>query len=142
MNEDNKVNLTLKDTKEALIFVFALVKAIDESLKNDGKFTLGDVPNFLNALLAVKAAFEDIDMIPVEFENLTEEQAIELKAFVGSQFDISDDKVEEAIEDAISVILDIWVIYSRYFNSKEVTNEGQVKTDTAETEVKSSEPVA
>lgn len=136
--DKQQIKLNNKDTKELLTFVFGFVKGIDDSLQGDGKFTVSDIPNFLPSLLAVKAAFEDIDMVPVEFANMTQEEADELKVWVEENFKISANKVEEAIEDAITIVLDIWVLYVRYFNKPEEPGnaEATISPDVA------TEPVA
>jgi len=117
MSED-KLTVGFKETKEGLTFVFALVKGITSALKDDGKITVGDLPHFLPSLLSVKGALEGIDKVPVEFKLASQAEADELKVWIKKEFDIPDDKMEQFIEDAFAVLLDMWVFTSRYLISQ------------------------
>ena len=114
-NMDNdKVIVGFNETKEALTFVFAVAKGVQDSLGDDGKFTITDLPKFLPALLALKDAYQGAENIPLEFKMANQEEADELKLWVKDTFDIADDQVEKAIEDAFAVVLDLWIVINTY----------------------------
>lgn len=117
---ENKVLIGFKETQEGLKFVFALVNAVEAALE-DKQISVSDIPLFLPALLALKDGIEDFDQIPVEFKMANQEEAEALKVWVLENFDVKDDKVEELIEDAFSVILDIWLMINKYTKKNDTT---------------------
>ena len=74
----------------------------------DGKFSLSDVANFLPAGMKVPAAFGGISLVYAELKDLSDDEMVDLKKFVAENFDISDDKLEEKIEQSIAAALTIW----------------------------------
>jgi hypothetical protein len=91
----------MKETKELVGFVLAVVSAVVESKSDDGQITLGDAPKFFNAMVAAPNAFIGADKIGAELKNLTIEEKNELMAEFREKFDITDDEIEELIEDAV-----------------------------------------
>jgi hypothetical protein len=118
MSNNEKLIVGFKETQEGLTFVFALVNAVEKALV-DKQITVGDIPLFLEPLMKFKDAVEDYDQIPVEFKLANAEEAEALKAWVKENFNVEAEKVEELIEDAFSVILDIWLILNKYIVKKE-----------------------
>lgn len=110
----NKVVVGFKETQEALTFVFTLAKSVQDSLADDKKITIGDLPKFLPALIDLPSAVGGADQIPLEFKVASQAEADELKVWVKDNFDIQDDQVEKAIEDAFAVILDLWIVINTY----------------------------
>jgi len=129
MDDSNKkLVVGFKETQEGLTFVFALVKAI-ESAVADKQITVSDIPLFLDPLLKLKDAVEDYDQIPVEFMLANAQEAEALKVWVKENFDVESDKVEELIEDAFSIILDIWLVINKYKTKKVDGNVPQANDD-------------
>jgi hypothetical protein len=108
-----KLIVGFKETQEGLTFVFALVNAVEKAM-TDKQISVGDIPLFLDPLLKLKDAVEDYDQIPIEFKLANAEEAEALKVWVKENFNVEADKVEELIEDAFSVILDIWLVVNKY----------------------------
>lgn len=96
----------MKELKELLSFVFALNDAVWKSLE-DGQITFGDVVYLYETLKTAGPAIEGIDKIMAEFKNMTAEQREELMAFVREEFDLPNDTIEEIVEKAISIALDV-----------------------------------
>ena len=96
----------IQNIKELLLFVCRLVNAIDKTLE-DGKFKFTELVNFIGAAQAIPAAVADIKEIPAEFKDLTDEEKAELVQYVKDEFDILGDEVEEFVEEAFKVALDL-----------------------------------
>ena len=109
-----KVVVGFKETKEVIDLAIALGSGIAKSLEDD-KITFEDLPNFWAVIFAVMPAFEGLDQVAIEFQLATEEETAELKAYIKEQLDLPDDKLEEFIEDAFAVVIDIWMLVKRYF---------------------------
>lgn len=128
------VTVQLKETKEAFVFVIALVKAIDISI-NDGDEKLGleDVPNFFPAFFKLMPAIEGADRIPMELKAVDPAEAQNFKEWLKVELDLKDDKIEEAIEDGFAIILDIYMFWKKYVAKEEplpIDNGGEVPGDT------------
>lgn len=108
-----KITVGFKETKEVLNFVIPLVKAGDTALE-DGKIQLTELVLFIPALLKFKDAIEGVDQVPFEFKLATAEEANELKAYLKAELDLRDDQMEQFIEDAFGVVLDIWQLIKTY----------------------------
>lgn len=125
-----KVTVGLKETKEVIDFAIALGTGVEASLE-DKKITFTDLPNFFPALFKIKDAIEDIDQVPLEFKLATTEELEELKQYLRDTLDLKDDQMEEFIEDAFGVILDIWHLSKKYFIESETPSTGDISEDTA-----------
>jgi len=108
--------LAYKELKEALTLLAMLGQAIDKSINDDDKvLTLSDAPNFFNVLFGLKDAFEGVQDIPLELRTASPEESAELKEWVAKTFDITNDKVEGAIEGGIGLLLDLYRYFAIYF---------------------------
>jgi len=65
----------------------------------------------LTALLSLPAAITGISDVPAEIEDMDADEKVELFEFVQANFDIPNDRLEEVIEKAIIVVLDIYKIF-------------------------------
>lgn len=92
----------IKETKEVLDFVFALVTALSKSL-DDGKLDLTDALEFLPSLTKAGAAFSDMSLIPAEMADLSDEERQALVAYAKANLDLPDDNLEKNLELAIEV---------------------------------------
>lgn len=104
-----KTMAALKETKELLSLVFALAKTTEKALE-DGKLGLDDASLFFGLLPAFGPAFDKISEIPTELGNLLAEDADELVAWVGEEFDLEDDNLEAIIEKSLGVIANVWEV--------------------------------
>jgi len=120
MAENNeKLTVGFTETKEALTFAFALVNGVKNAQEADGKITIGDAPSFFPALFGISSALDNATEIPLEFKLASVEETAELKEWVKANFNIGDDKIEQFIEDAFAVVLDLWTLVNRYILNKE-----------------------
>ena len=92
--------------EELMLFVCRFVKGIVKTAE-DGKFQFIELTNFIGAAQAIPAAIEGLNDIPEEFKDLSEEEQAELVQYVADEFDLDNDVVEEWIEDAFKVALDL-----------------------------------
>ena len=105
---DTKLPVGMTETKDALKFAFALVEGI-QNAEADGKFNMSDLPGFMPALLDLPAAVAGAEKIPLEFKGMDVNEATELKQWVKDTYSIPDDKLEQTIENAFAIIIDIWI---------------------------------
>jgi hypothetical protein len=132
-----KVIVGFDETKQVIKLVIGIGRGIELSLKDD-KFTLADLPNFFAVIMDLLPAIDGIEDVALEFKLATEEEVEELKAYVKAELDLEDDKVEEFIEDAFAVVLDIYHVLKRYFITTPLPNlqpappsEGENSEETA-----------
>lgn len=90
-----------------VIAIFTVGNAIGKSLE-DGKIKLDDFGHFFPALSKIQKAFDNAELIPRELADMDKEEAEELKACVKETFDISDDIVEQKIEEAFDLGADLF----------------------------------
>lgn len=128
------VKIGFKETKEAIDLAIALGRGIEKSLGDD-KINFTDIPNFIPATMLLFQAIDGIEDVPLEFSVSSKEEIDELKAYVQSQIDLEDDKLESFIEDSFKVLLDIYVIYKAYFAPLPPVTEEEVDLTQDNTEV-------
>lgn len=109
-----KIIVGFKETKQVIDLAIAIGDGIVLSLKDD-KLTLSDLPNFFGVILKIMPAVEGIEDVALEFKLATEEETEELKLYVKDKLDLEDEQIEEFIEDAFAVVLDIYHLLKRYF---------------------------
>lgn len=112
---ENKVEVSSKDLKEVVSFVIAMGTGIEKSLKEDGQLTISDLPNLFPALFKIMPAIEGLENVPVYIKAMNKEEADEIFEYVKTELELESDQVEGFIEDAVRVILDLWVVLSKYF---------------------------
>ena len=93
-----------ENLKDVLKLFLTFVEDLSESL-GDKEITLTDAFNFFDTLQAVGPAIAGIDQIPAELKDLDANEKKELNAFIASEFDIENDKVEMYIEKALAGVL-------------------------------------
>lgn len=107
----------MADTKaltKLVIFTSKLGNGIGKSLE-DGKITFSDVMNFIDPLIALPAAFNDIEKIPEEFRDLDEAERQQLVEDVKSELDLADDKAEEFVEDTFNLGTQFGAYINKHF---------------------------
>lgn len=70
------------ETLQVIDFGLTIGKGIGQSMTDDGKITLADLPKFLPALMAVPAAIEGIQLVPVEVKDLDTAELEEIKTHI------------------------------------------------------------
>lgn len=93
----------LKDVVNCGICLGELVDALSDGVG------LSDIGAALRAAKSVKPAIDAVKsgLIVPELKDLDESEKAELKTFVGEEFDISNDGIEEVIEKAINVVIEL-----------------------------------
>jgi len=66
-----------------------------------------DAMNLMELIKRAPGAIKDIGLVIPQALDLDDEERAELKAFVEADFDIPSDKIESAIETALSVVIDL-----------------------------------
>ena len=98
--------MALKELKELLALPLSLHMAYDKA-KADGKLDLNDLGYAFEPAKNILPAIDGVKNIPAEFKGATEEEMQELKVWAKATYDIADDKLEAAIEQGISLALEI-----------------------------------
>lgn len=96
----------IKETKEALECICALANAFDKAL-SDGQMTLTDAMEFLPVLVQLPAALSGISDVKREAADYSPEEIQALSALVKARLDLRNDAVEQGIEYAIEVVLNL-----------------------------------
>lgn len=85
-------------------FGLSIGKEIQAGLA-DGKFTFPEIIGFADDLAELPSIAIAASKAPAEFADLDEQEKQEIMAMVRKEFDIPDDKVEQAIEESFSLVL-------------------------------------
>jgi hypothetical protein len=110
---DNSQKYGIKETTEVIDFGLALFSAVVESLKNDGKITFADLPNFGPAVLAVPAAIGDVQLVPAELGELSETEIEQIAAHVLARFPTVGEKWRVIAEESLALGLQAYRSISR-----------------------------
>lgn len=132
---DVKLALEQKELKEALLLLFLLGQAVDKSINDeDGKITAEDLPNFFAVLPAIVPGIMGLKNIPVELRMQTPEEGAKFKEWVRTTFDITDDKVEGAIEEGIGLLVDLYKYFITYIIKNQIPVDNKNEESGVETE--------
>ena len=91
----------MKESKEVLDFVVAMVQSISESI--DGEYTYSDAIKFWRPISMLADAVEGIDKVFVELKGMNTTQLDELVQYAKDELDLPHDRVEQIVELAIDV---------------------------------------
>lgn len=107
----------IKETKELLGFVLALVEAGANSLA-DGRIGFTDAIHFFEAFRKLSDAVEDIHKVLDEAKDYDEAEKAELKQYIKDEFDIPGDMVEEYIEKGLALGIDLLYFITMFLRKK------------------------
>lgn len=107
----------MKETKELLSFIFSLIYATDRAFE-DKKFTTADIFKYTGAVKKLPAGLSGIEKIPNEVKNINEETLNELRVFIIEEFNLTNDKQEEVIENIISTAITFANAFVAYREAK------------------------
>jgi len=96
----------IEETKDVVKFLCKATNAVIESLKDDGKITIGDFPKFGGVAMSIFPAFSGINEVPKELAELSEDEVTELITLVKDELQL-DENVEEVISKALNVAAEI-----------------------------------
>lgn len=83
--QEVKQPLTIKETKELLVFLFQLGSVVKEAKENDGKVTYMDSVLLMKLLPTVGPAIEGIDQVDDEIKDLDATEVDQLVAYIGEE---------------------------------------------------------
>lgn len=101
------MNKGTKETKEFLALAFSITYAIARA-GEDGKFSLiGDLPKFGGVVKRIAGGVRGLEQIPAELADLTQDEILDLRAFIKEEFNLPNEILEEDIERVIDVATDL-----------------------------------
>lgn len=77
--------LGIKETKEMLVFLFTLGKAVKEAKENDGKIDYMDAMLLMKVLPSMGPALDNAGDIVAEIKDIDGEEADELITYIGQE---------------------------------------------------------
>lgn len=96
-----------KELKDVVDFGLSIGMAVDKSLADDGKISLGDAGNLVDPIMKAPAAVMSAPKALDQLKALTPEGRLDLNSHVQAKFDIKDDKVEAVVEESINCALSV-----------------------------------
>jgi len=96
----------IDELKDVIRFALKLGTAI-ASAKEDGKIGWTDAAAFVPALVALPAAITGVGDVMDEIRDIDENEKTELHQMVRDEFEIPGDQVEQVVEQAFLVALEI-----------------------------------
>jgi len=97
---------SVKNTKELIAFAFSMGEAIADSYA-DGKISIMDAGHFIGVFSKIGPALDGLADIPAELSDLDDAEIADIMAYCAEEFDIADDELEEKIEIAFKIGLNI-----------------------------------
>ncbi len=101
----------IENFKELLDYGFSWAFRIKEVTADTSpggkKLTLPEIVGSLNLLFKVPSIIASAPIAFDEWQEIDESEAAELKAYFAEKFDIADDKIEAAVEEAWQILLHI-----------------------------------
>ena len=94
----------IKNIKIILLFGLSLAQELQKGLE-DGKLNFGEIIGFTDDLAAIPSVVEAVKRAPAEFLDLDTKEQQELRSLVEKEFNIPQDKIEEAIEESFDFAL-------------------------------------
>lgn len=113
MNE----KMGIDELKDVIRFGISLGESVDQALA-DGKFDITELGLLMTPIMQIGPAFTGIDKVGGEIKDLDEAELAELKLFVEEELDLANDKVEEIIEKALGIGVQVYGLV-QLFSKKE-----------------------
>lgn len=115
----------LKETKELVKFIISLVNQSSKALQ-DKEVTAKDAVLLFEPLRLAGAAIKDINLVLPELLGMDETSSAELSEFIKAELDLPNDRVEEFVEDIISLSISFAVTLNqfRYLQTLDQSAEG------------------
>lgn len=103
----------LKETKELVKFIISLVNQSSKALQ-DKEVTAKDAILLFEPLRLAGAAIKDINLVLPELLGMDEASSAELSEFIKAELDLPNDRVEEFVEDIISLSISFAVTLNQF----------------------------
>lgn len=97
----------IEETKEVVTAGLSLANAIIASLEDD-RFTLSDALNFIKPVTDLPSAIIDIQYVPGELADLTDEEVDEIIGMVREKLDVDSYKAKRIAEEAIKSLYQLY----------------------------------
>lgn len=108
----------MKETKELLKFVIELGEALETALA-DKKFEIAELALLMGPLMQVAPAFEGVDQIGEEIKNVDAAGLVDLVEYAKTELDLAADGVEEKIERALELGVQIHAFIQLFKKAEE-----------------------
>lgn len=95
----------IENLKIALGFAIGLGEKIEAALADDGKITWSELFSFIPVLTGVPTVVKAAPQLLDEFKDLSQAEKDELNAWLQSELDLSNDKLETYIEKGFELLL-------------------------------------
>lgn len=102
--------LGIEHLKVCVKFGIDLGEAFDTALAN-GKLELTDATAFFKPLMEISTAMAAGKLALPELKDMDSTEAAQLSAYVGTELNIGNDKVEEVIKKSFAVVMSMLEIY-------------------------------
>ena len=93
----------IQSIKAVLELAIKLGQAVDTSLQNN-KLDITDLQHFFGIVGSVAPAFEGFKSLKKELHDLDATEQEELALWVQENFNIADDKIEQAVENGLNLV--------------------------------------
>jgi hypothetical protein len=94
-----------KETKEGLSFFFALLIAIRNAKKDDGRISFLDIPKFFTPISLLIPAIVGINEVHREVKDMSPEELAELKQFIKTEYKIDDAELEAKLHEGLGLLV-------------------------------------
>lgn len=92
----------IKETGELLIFLARFGDAINVALR-DGKIDFTDVGVLFDPIMASRAAFNDVKLVPAELADLSSSEALQLSNLIADELILDDERAEILTEKGLAL---------------------------------------
>ena len=90
----------IEETKDILDFVFSFVEAVGKA-KKDGEMSWSDARYFIDPVLKLFEAVDDIEEVLPEIEDLSEEEYDQLVEYVKEKWNYDEENLDWVVDTAI-----------------------------------------
>lgn len=104
--------MDIKNTLDVIDFGMAIGNGVAKSLKDDGKVTVGDLPNFMPAVMLLPATIEGISDIPAELKELNESELGQIRDHIVTQLPEVGEKWLVVATESFSIAVSVYKIYN------------------------------
>ena len=105
--EEPGLNYGINETRDVIVCGIQLANSVIKTL-DDGKVTIGDIPNFIAPVMKLPAAISGITMVPAELNDLDEVELQEITEFVQNNLEVDSATAQEIIKQSIQTIYSIY----------------------------------
>ena len=101
-------SLGIENLKKGVKLAIDFGEEIERLTKNPNKLTA--LIGFFDEVMQVPEVAKNIDNIAAEIKDLSDDERVELKAYIANEFDIENDKLEARIEAGLDWLAATWLL--------------------------------